>query len=96
MHLTRAFCTGLAAAPNAKIRKKGGGMMDTFYTQETCDRCGGSLAAGRTMSMYNRDCICMACKEAERQRADYAAAVEADQAAIRQGNYNFPGIGLQE
>jgi hypothetical protein len=38
----------------------------------------------------------MACKEAERQRADYAAAVEADQAAIRQGNYNYPGIGLHD
>lgn len=70
--------------------------MDTFYTQVTCDRCGGSLEAGRIMSMYNRDCICMACKKAEQQRADYAAAVEADHAAIRQGNYNYPGIGLHD
>lgn len=33
--------------------------MDKFFTQTTCDRCGGSLEAGRTMSMFNEDCICM-------------------------------------
>lgn len=69
--------------------------MDTFYTQQKCDRCGGSLAAGRTMSMYNRDCICMKCKQAETQRADYRDAVAADHEAIRQGNYNFEGIGYK-
>ena len=76
-----------------KYGKKGGRRMDTFYTQQHCDRCGGSLAEGRTMSMYNKDCICMACKKAEQQRADYAEAVAADHEAIKQGNYNFPGIG---
>lgn len=79
-----------------KYEKKGGRRMDTFFTQPRCDRCGGSLEAGRIMSMYNQDCICMACKKAEQQRADYAEAVAADHEAIKQGNYNFPGIGLQE
>ena len=69
--------------------------MDRFYTQRTCDRCGGSLDGGRIMSMFNTDCICMACKEAEQQRPDYKAALEADRAAIQAGNYNFPGIGLE-
>ena len=69
--------------------------MDTFYTQDTCDRCGGSLAAGRIMSMYNRDCICMKCKEAEQQRPDYKEALEADRAAIQAGNFNFDGIGME-
>lgn len=68
--------------------------MDTFYTQTQCDRCGGSLKDGRIMSMYNRECICMKCKEAEQQRADYRQAVEADREAIRNGNRNFDGIGL--
>ena len=68
--------------------------MDTFYTQTQCDRCGGSLQEGRTMSMYNRQCICLKCKEAERKRDDYAAAVAADHEAIKQGNYDFDGIGL--
>lgn len=67
--------------------------MDTFYTQTQCDRCGGSLAEGRIMSMYNRECICMKCKQAETQRADYRDALAADHEAIKQGNYNFDGIG---
>lgn len=67
--------------------------MDKFFTQKHCDRCGGSLSGGRTMSMFNEDCICMECKEKERQRADYGKAVEADHAEIKNGNYNFKGIG---
>lgn len=59
-----------------------------------CDRCGGSLEGGRIMSMFNEQCICMNCKEKERQRADYNKAVEADHEQIKQGNYNFKGIGL--
>lgn len=69
--------------------------MDKFFTQITCDRCKGSLASGRTMSMYNTDCICMACKEAETKRKDYSEAVEADHKAIKNGNYNFKGVGLE-
>lgn len=67
--------------------------MDKFFTQTHCDRCGGSLENGRTMSMYNEDCICMSCKEKEKQRTDYNKAVESDHAEIRNGNYNFKGIG---
>ncbi len=70
--------------------------MDKFFTQQTCDRCGGSLSAGRIMSMYNDDCLCLECKEKETQRPDYNKAVEADHAEIRKGNYNFKGIGLKE
>ena len=69
--------------------------MDKFFTQEFCDRCGGSLKDGRIMSMYNNDCICMKCKEAERRRADYNDAVKADHDAIKAGNYNFAGIGYK-
>lgn len=69
--------------------------MDRFFMQKYCDRCGGSLESGRTMSMYNTDCICMECKRKERQRSDYNKAVEADHEQIRAGNYNFKGIGLK-
>lgn len=68
--------------------------MDSFFTQTTCDRCGGSLKEGRIMSMYNTDCICMKCKREERQRNDYKDAINADREQIRQGNYNFVGIGV--
>ena len=71
-------------------------MADRFFTQTTCDRCGGSLAGGRIMSMYNEDCICMECKRKETQRDDYSKAIEADHAEIRKGNYNFKGIGYAD
>lgn len=67
--------------------------MDRFLTQKYCDRCHGSLDKGRTMSMYNEDCICMTCKAAERSRSDYKTAQDADIAEIKKGNYNFKGIG---
>ena len=68
--------------------------MDDFFKKTRCDRCGGSLDGGRTMSMFNEQTICMACKEKERKRPDYREAVEADHAAIRRGDFNFKGIGL--
>lgn len=67
--------------------------MEKFFTQTTCDRCGGSLSAGRIMSMYNNDCLCMACKEKETKRSDYETARNAEAEAVKAGNYNFPGIG---
>lgn len=68
--------------------------MDTFFTQKYCDRCHGDLSDGRTMSMFNEDCICMKCKRKERERSDYKKAVQADHEQIKQGNYNFKGIGF--
>lgn len=66
--------------------------MDTFFTQKYCDRCGGDLSGGRTMSMYNTECICMACKRKERERADYKAACDAEIQAVRNGVKNYQGI----
>lgn len=70
-------------------------MLDPFFTKKRCDRCGAELTF-RTMSMFNEDVICMRCKEKERQHPDYCKAVEADNAAIRNGNRNFKGIGLKK
>ncbi|HZK10461.1 MAG TPA: hypothetical protein VFD08_05260 [Clostridia bacterium] len=44
------------------------------------------------MSMFNEDCICLDCKEKERQDKDYEKAVKAEHEAVKRGNYNFPGI----
>ena len=71
-------------------------MRDRFFEVENCDRCGRSLNGCRIMSMYNKDVLCMDCKDKEKQREDYRKAVEADHAEIRRGNYNFPGIGLKK
>lgn len=66
--------------------------MDKFFTQKHCDRCYGSLDGGRIMSMFNEQCICMNCKELERQDSDYGKAVEADHREIKRGNYNYKGL----
>ena len=70
--------------------------MDKFFSQKHCDRCGGSLEGGRMMSKFNEDCLCMDCIEKERQRDDYKAASDAEIEAVRNGNFNFKGVGLNE
>jgi len=65
---------------------------DRFFTQKTCDRCGGSLEGGRIMSMFNEDCLCMSCKEKETKESDYDKAVKAEHEEIKKGNYNYKGI----
>ena len=67
-------------------------MSDRFFTQKLCDRCHKELSAGRTMSMFNEQCICLECAEKEREDPEYKKAEEADQVEIRKGNYNFKGI----
>ena len=47
-----------------------------------------------SMSRFNTDIICDECIEEERQAPGYAAAAEAELAAVSRGSYNFPGIGL--
>jgi len=67
--------------------------------RDACDRCGkptggkNGLFGGTTiMSVFNQDVICIPCKEEEKKDPDYEAAVKAEHAAIRKGDYNFPGI----
>lgn len=62
--------------------------------RENCDRCHQPTNGRTIMSMYNEQVICTGCKDKERQRHDYNEAVAADVAQIKQGNYNFGGIGL--
>lgn len=60
--------------------------------KQRCDRCGQETLA-TIMSMFNTQTICMECKEAEKKDPRYQEARAADEAAIRGGNFNFPGIG---
>lgn len=57
-----------------------------------CDRC-HKAAVATTMSMFNRDTICMPCKRRETEHPKYAEARNAEAEAVRRGDYNFPGIG---
>jgi hypothetical protein len=66
--------------------------MDRFFFQKFCDRCGGSLEQGRTMSMFNTECICMQCSDKEKQEKDFEKAVNAEHEEIKKGNYNYKGI----
>lgn len=58
-----------------------------------CERCHCETEV-TTMSRFNTQMICLGCEEEERSRPDYKDAVEAEIAAIRNGNYNFVGIGM--
>ena len=67
-------------------------VIDEFFSQKNCDKCGGSLTDGRTMSRFDESCLCILCSEKERQDPDYKKALEADHEHIKRGDYNFKGI----
>ena len=69
-------------------------MMDRFLSQRYCDRCGGNLKGIRRMSRFNEDCLCLTCQSTEQEHSEYAKAVAAEVAAIKNGEINYPGIGL--
>ena len=48
------------------------------------------------MSMFNTDTICMKCAAKEKKRPDYSKARDAEAAAVRSGDRNFRGIGMNE
>ncbi len=47
----------------------------------------------RQMSRFNTDVLCPACIEEERKHPDYEKATEAELAAVKRGERDFPGIG---
>ncbi len=69
--------------------------MDKFFSQKYCDRCGKELTGGRTMSMFNEDCICLECKAKEQENPAYQAAQKAEMEAVKRGERNFKGIGYK-
>jgi ssDNA-binding Zn-finger/Zn-ribbon topoisomerase 1 len=66
--------------------------MDRFFAVKKCDRCGGELRV-RQMSRFNTDVLCPRCIEEEKSHPDYGKAAEAELAAVRRGERDFPGIG---
>ena len=63
---------------------------------KTCERCGTSLIGHASItSMFDTTTICVArCKIRERMHPHYTAAHAAEIAAVRAGDYNFPGVGV--
>jgi hypothetical protein len=45
------------------------------------------------MSRFNTDMLCDACEKKEKDHPKYKAARDAEDAAVRAGDYNFPGVG---
>ena len=48
------------------------------------------------MSLFNEQMICIACIATEQAHPRFDEAVAAEEAALRRGEFNFPGIGLPE
>jgi hypothetical protein len=46
------------------------------------------------MSQFNEDLICLPCKDIERKHPDYEKASQAEMSQIKNGNYNYKGVGL--
>ena len=59
-----------------------------------CQRCYKETNA-HIMSMFSEALICLDCSDKERKRDDFEQAREADEDAIKAGNYNFEGVGLK-
>jgi len=57
-----------------------------------CQRCFTDTVC-TTMSIFNMQTICMDCKKKEEQRPDYQKAVDKENQQVKNGNYNFKGIG---
>lgn len=82
--MTGGKCTGIS-------------MVDSLpdHWPRRCARCGADLAVvTSTVSYFNRDTICIDCKQDETEAPGYKDAVATETAAVSSGNYNFPGVGL--
>lgn len=62
--------------------------------RDTCGRCGLPTDGMTVMSFFNTDQICLVCSHKERAHPKFDEARQADEAAMRQSNFNFKGIGL--
>jgi hypothetical protein len=58
-----------------------------------CARCNAPLRSS-TMSKFNTDIICTPCEMGECDAPGYAAAAAAEAEAVRDGDFNFSGVGL--
>lgn len=57
-----------------------------------CQRCGRETHSF-TGSWFSTELICLGCSEIEEASDSIGIAKEAEEAAVRRGDLNFPGIG---
>lgn len=57
-----------------------------------CERCDTGSQV-HICSMFNTEMICMECKDKEIKHPMYKVAQDAENAAVRMGNFGFEGIG---
>ena len=57
-----------------------------------CARCGQETIS-QSMSFFDTDMCCSDCLEKEKKHPKYQEAYDAEEAAVRRGETNFPGIG---
>ena len=48
------------------------------------------------MSVFNEQVICLGCISIEQAHPSFPEALAAEEAAVRRGDLNFPGIGLPQ
>lgn len=58
----------------------------------SCDRCGATNVT-LSMSMFNTDMICFECERKEKRHPKYKEALRTEYDAIKNGNFNFKGVG---
>jgi hypothetical protein len=58
----------------------------------TCGRCGKENVA-TILSMFNREHLCLECKDHEKKHPKYAQAEAAEKASVSRGETVFEGIG---
>lgn len=66
-----------------------------FSMKQKCDRC-RKEADSFTMSIFNTDWICTDCSDTEQRHPDFEKARAAELAAVKSGDYNYPGVGLPD
>ena len=64
-----------------------------MFLQDHCQRCKKPTII-QTMSIFNREMLCKACKEEEKTFPEYKEACRIELEEVRKGNLNFEGIGL--
>ena len=58
-----------------------------------CERCGKITIGLIMMSIFNTEMICLDCNKKEIVHPDYRRAKETELKEVKNGNYNFKGIG---